>query len=593
MLQYKPVMLKTQMIDIQFKNLSYEIQTGYGKENKEILKDLSGFFKSGELTAVMGTSGAGKSTLLNILSGFQQERLTGKIDYISNEGKQNLNRHKKHSCYIQQTDCLHGLFTVQESMMMATYLKIGNVTHTFRQLLIDNILETLSLTKTKNTMVNRLSGGQKKRLSIALELIDNPPIMFLDEPTTGLDSVATLQCISALQNLAKSGRTIICTIHQPSAVIYQMFDYIYLMADGQCMYADMPANTISYFAQQGFQCPKYHNPADYILEIINREYGNYNSQLITAAKHYCQRDITPVKLRIIKEEFFDENAKMISTMKQPSEIVKFTILLYRSVLLLYRDWTMTHLKTILHFFVAIILGLLFTHAGDDGSKTISNFGYLLISVLYMIYTTMMPAVLKFPLEIAILKKERFNNWYQLKTYYIATLVITLPLQIFFSFIYSSISYVLSSQPMEWNRFFMFFLILVLTCFVSESIGLSLGSVFNPVNGTFLGAIIICTMLTLAGYMIFFNYMPIVLYYISYINFFRYAFEGLIQAVYGFHRENLRCPIDYCHFRVPSLILNELSMSKPMFWIDVTVLFAWTLILRIIIYILLKRRLSKI
>jgi len=583
------------MIDIQFKNLSYEVEIGYRGKKKQILKGLDGLFKSGELTAVMGPSGAGKSTLLNILSGFQQGRLTGTIDYIDNEDKQNLNKYKKQSCYIQQMDCLHGLFTVQESMMIAASLKIGNVTHTFRQILTDNILETLNLIKTKNTMVNRLSGGQKKRLSIALELIGNPSIMFLDEPTTGLDSLASLQCISALQILAKNGRTVICTIHQPSAAIYQMFDHIYLIVDGQCMYADTPANTVSYFAQQGFQCPKYHNPADYMLEVVNKEYGNYDSQLIAAAKHCCQRDITPVKLRIIKEEFLDENTKVNSMMKQPSEIMKFFVILHRSVLLLHRDWTTTHLKAILHLLVATLLGLVFTHAGDDASKTISNLSYLLVSLLYMIFTTMIPAVLTFPLEIAILKKERFNNWYQLKTYYIATLVITLPLQIFFSFIYSSISYVLSSQPMEWNRFFMFLLILALTCFASEAIGLGLGTTFNPTNGTFLGSIIISIMLCLAGYLIFLSHMPVVLYYISYINYFRYSFEGIIQALYGFHRESLRCPshVDYCHFRVPSMILEELSMSKSMFWTDVTVLFGWFVIIRIIVYVSLKRKLSKI
>ncbi|KMQ91979.1 atp-binding cassette sub-family g member 1 [Lasius niger] len=596
MSRYKSATLRTRMIDIQFKDLSYEVQIGYRGQKKQILKDLDGLFKAGELTAIMGTSGAGKSTLLNILSGLQQGKLTGKIDYIGNEGVQNLNRYKKDSCYIQQTDCLYDLFTVQESMMIAAYLKIGNVTHTFRQMLTDSILKTLNLTKTKDTRTARLSGGQKKRLSIALELIGNPPIMFLDEPTTGLDSLASLQCVSALQTLAKTGRTIICTIHQPSAAIYQMFDHIYLMVDGQCMYADKPGNTVSYFAQQGFQCPKYHNPADYMLEVVNGEYGNYDTQLIAAAKHYCERTVTPLKQRMIKEASFDErNVNVLSKLKPPSEMMRFMVLLRRCILLLYRDWTLTHLKVIMTFFVAVLLGLLFEHSGDDGSKTISNFGFLVISVMYVIYTTMIPAVLKFPLELAILRKERFNNWYQLKTYYIATLVTTLPLQILFSLIYSSITYVLTNQPMEWNRFFMFLLILALTSFASESVGLGLGAIFNPINGTFFGAITVCAMLSLAGYLVFFNHMPVILYYVSYVNYFRYAFEGMVQAIYGFQRENLRCPsnVEYCHFRIPSIILEELSMSKPMFWIDVSMLFGWFVAIRILVYASLKRRLSKL
>ncbi|KAG5339095.1 ABCG1 protein, partial [Acromyrmex heyeri] len=582
------------MADIQFKDLSFEVQTGYRKIKKKILKNLNGVFKAAELTAIMGPSGAGKSTLLNVLTGFQQGHLTGTIEYISSAGRQNWEMYKKQSCYIQQTDNLYGLFTVQESMMIATYLKIDNMTVMFRQVLLDNILDTLKLSKVKDTRVDRLSGGQKKRLSIALELIDNPPIMFLDEPTTGLDSLASLQCISALQTLAKSGRTVICTIHQPSATLYQMFDYIYLVVDGHCLYAGTPDNTVSYFARQDFQCPQYHNPADYMLEVVNQEYGNYNNQLIAAAEKYCQREETSLKMHIMREAtFYDEKTKMM--MDPPSEMTKFRILLYRSALIIYRDWSVYYIKIIMNFLVAILFGLMFEHVGIDAKRTISNVSFLMITVLYFIYISLMPAVLKFPLELDILKKERFNNWYQLKTYYIAMLVITLPLTISSTFVFAIISYGLTNQPMEWSRFFMFLLITTLTCVTSESIGLGLGTIFNPINGTFFGAILIAMMVTLAGFLVFFNHMPRILYYVSYINYYRFAFDGLIQAIYGFQREAIPCPsnIDYCHLRMPSLLLEELSMTKSIFWVDVIVLFAWFVVIRTVAYVTLKRKLSKV
>ncbi|XP_012537339.1 ATP-binding cassette sub-family G member 1 [Monomorium pharaonis] len=589
-----PHISRTRMADIQFKDLSLEVQVGFRKTKKQILKGLNGIFKAAELTAIMGPSGSGKSTLLNTLTGFRQGQLTGTIEYISSEGKQNWSKYKKQSCYIQQMDNLHGVFTIQESMMIASYLKIDNVTKIDRQLLIENILKTLNLLKVKDTKVDRLSGGQKKRLSIALELIDNPPIMFLDEPTTGLDYLASLQCIAALQTLAKSGHTMICTIHQPSAALYHLFDHIYMIVDGQCLYAGTPDNTVSYFAQQGFQCPQYHNPADYMLEVVNREYGDYNNHLIAAAKKYCEREETPLKVRIMREaSFHGEKTKMI--MDSPSEITKFKILLYRCALIVYRDWTVNHIKVIFHFLVAVLLGLLYEHAGEDASKTVSNISFLMVTGIYFIYTSMMPAVLKFPLELDILKKERFNNWYQLRTYYFATLVITLPLTIFSTFIYTTVSYVLTSQPLEWFRFFMFLLITILTSFISESVGLGLGTICNPVNGTFFGAIFVCVMLTLAGFFAFFNHMPLFLYYVSYINYCRYVLDGFVQAIYGFQRETLHCPIhiDYCHLRVPSMILEEMHMSHSIFWVDVIILLAWFVTARTMAYITLKNKLSKV
>lgn len=588
-------MSRTRMADIQFKDLSYEVQIGHRGTKKQILKGLNGNFKAAELTAIMGPSGAGKSTLLNILTGFQQGQLSGTVEYVSSEGRQDWNMYKKQSCYIQQTDNLYGLFTVQESMMMVTYFKIGsNATIMFRQLLIDNILETLKLLKVKDTKVDQLSGGQRKRLSIALELVDNPPIMFLDEPTTGLDSLASLQCVSALRTLAKNGHTVICTIHQPTAAIYQIFDYIYLMVDGRCMYAGTPDNTVSYFAQQGLQCPEYHNPADYMLEVASQEYGDYNSQLIGAATENCQREETPLKMRIMREaSFYDEKTKTI--MDPPSEVIKFKILLYRYAVIMYRDWSVSHIKVILHFLVAVLLGLLFEHSGNDASRTISNISFLVVTGLYFTYTSMIPAVVKFPMELAILKKERFNNWYQLRTYYVATLVIGIPLNVFSTFVYSAIAYTLTGQPLEYSRFLMFLLITILTSFVSESIGLSLGSFLDPVNGTFVGAVMTAVLLLLGGFLAFFNHMSQIFYYLSYLNFFRFIVEGFVQAIYGFQRETLHCPsdIDYCHFRIPSMILEEFRMSKSVFWIDAVILFAWFVVVRIVTYVSLKKKLSKI
>lgn len=590
--QYTPEAI--QAIDIHFENLSYEVQIGYRGPKKQILKGLNGIFKCGELTAIMGPSGAGKSSFLNILTGFQEENVRGTVDCINRQGKLNRNKCKKVSCYIQQTDSLYGMFTVQESMMTASCLKIANITQKLRQILIDDILNMLNLAKAKDTRITQLSGGQKKRLSIALELIDNPPIMFLDEPTTGLDSLASLQCISVLQTLAKSGRTIICTIHQPSAALYHMFDYVYLLVDGHCMYAGASNNTVNYFAKQGLQCPRYHNPADYMLEVASQEHGDHNDRLITAAKKHCQRDQTPVR-NFLKAQLSFASNKEGTTLNPPSEMMRFQILLRRYVLLMYRDRTTTQIKILFHLLVGVLLGLLYENAGNDSSKTISNIGFQLVTIIYLGYTSTMPAVLKFPLEIDILKKERFNNWYQLKTYYITTLVTSIPLQMLVNFLYLSVSYVLSNQPMEWFRYYRFLIIIILTSITSESFGINCGTIFNPINGTFVGAITIAAMTVLSGFLILLSHMPVILYYISYINYFRYAFDGLIQALYGYHRDKLNCPssVEYCHYRIPSKILKELSMDKSMFWIDVLMLFIYFVILRITAYKLLQRKLKKL
>lgn len=114
-----------------------------------------------------------------------------------------------------------------------------------------------------STRTEHLSGGQKKRLSIALELLNNPPVFFLDEPTSGLDNVSALTCIKLLKKLAAEGRTIICTIHQPPDSLFQLFDLVYVVAKGYCVYQGTPQDIVPFLSTAGFECPMNYSPADY------------------------------------------------------------------------------------------------------------------------------------------------------------------------------------------------------------------------------------------------------------------------------------------------------------------------------------------
>ena len=120
----------------------------------------------------------------------------------------------------------------------------------------------LDLHEQKSTITSKLSGGQRKRLSIALELINNPATFFLDEPTSGLDNVSTMNCLKILKKLSKQNRTLICTIHQPSASMFQLFDNVYVLAQGRCVYYGDTQRIVEFLSSINISCPIYYNPAD-------------------------------------------------------------------------------------------------------------------------------------------------------------------------------------------------------------------------------------------------------------------------------------------------------------------------------------------
>ena len=515
-------------VDIAYDNLTYSVAEseagrwlGQSKNHKMILKGLSGNFRPGELTAIMGPSGAGKSTLMNILAGCKTRNVQGEVTI--NGKARDLRRFRKMSCYIMQSDdSLSAHLTVGEAMEVAANLKIGSdKTDQAKKVVVDEILDTLGLAEAAHTRASMLSGGQRKRLAIALELVNNPPVMFFDEPTSGLDSSSCLQCISLLKQLAREGRTIVCTIHQPSARIFEMFDKLIILSEGRTIYRGSVQGLVPFLGTMGYQCPSYHNPADFVMEVATGVYeGNDVLDKLAAAVEAgkCPERKTTTGRSEVKitveadgdsrssvesnniallngsDESIDDHYKTFPT----STWTQFRVLFWRTFLSIIRDATLTRLRVFSHIFVGLLIGGLYWGIGNEASKVYNNSALLFFCTLFCMFTAMMPTVMTFPLEMPTFKKEHLNYWYSMKSYYLAKSLADLPFQIAYPALYVLIVYFMTNQPLDPLRFGMFMLMCILTSLVAQSLGLVIGCACDIQTAVYMGPITTIPILLFSG-----------------------------------------------------------------------------------------------
>lgn len=267
---------KSSGIRLLFRNLEYAIPVrarGGAVQRKRILQGVSGRINPGEMCALMGGSGAGKSTLLDVLAGRKTSGyIKGEVYFNGRRGSPS----SKRCSYVTQDNVHIGSFTVRETLHYASLLRIREgASAEERRQRVEQVMGMLGLEEVADVIVGDslrkgISGGQARRLSIGVEIIHLPDLIFLDEPTTGLDSNISYEVMAAVRNLANQNRSIVCTIHQPSIEVFALFDKLILMAMGQQVYYGSTHEAVRYFssATLDFDFSKGTNPAEFVMAAV-------------------------------------------------------------------------------------------------------------------------------------------------------------------------------------------------------------------------------------------------------------------------------------------------------------------------------------
>jgi ATP-binding cassette subfamily G (WHITE) protein 2 len=276
-----------QGVDIVFQDLC--VRVGRRGSTQTILDNVSGYMNAGTLTALMGPSGSGKTTLVDMVTCRKNSGKRGGV--VLYDGKKPGKRFLQYNvAYVQQEDALIENLTVRETFLYNFDLIAGKrVEAEEKQNAIDAVLVQLALDVCQNTIVGSafqrgISGGQRKRVNIGISLLSNPSVLFMDEPTSGLDSYTAFEVMRVVWELSRRGLTTVSTIHGPNSSIFQLFDKLMVLLDGQVVYFGDAQSPVPYFMEFGFDGPHAgSNDADWLTSIVvqtsrlkkSRELGDY------------------------------------------------------------------------------------------------------------------------------------------------------------------------------------------------------------------------------------------------------------------------------------------------------------------------------
>uniref|UniRef100_A0A3P9MKX5 Broad substrate specificity ATP-binding cassette transporter ABCG2 n=1 Tax=Oryzias latipes TaxID=8090 RepID=A0A3P9MKX5_ORYLA len=487
---------------VSFHNVHYKVQLKSGpicqrKMNPmQILMDLNGIMRPG-LNAILGPTGSGKSSFLDILAARKDP--IGLSGEVLIDGAPQPPNFKCLSGYVVQEDIVMGTLTVRENLRFSAALRLpGSVSQREKEVRVNHLLKELGLTKVADSkvgtqMTRGISGGERKRTSIGMELIIDPAVLFLDEPTTGLDASTANSVLLLLKRMASHGRTIIMSIHQPRYSIYRLFDSLTLLVSGKMVYHGPAPNALDYFANIGYSCEPHNNPADFFLDVIN---GDFTATTSTKELDF---EMWSSARRNIKEHLVAEyrsssycsdtraELKRISQNKECNSQTKSRIITYNSSFAQQLRWVLQRTfqnlmlnpqtsvaQLTVNIFLALIVGAIFFGVKNDQSGIQNRMGALFFITTNQCFSTVSAAEL-FISERKLFVHEYISGYYRVSVYFLSKILSDITMRTVTSLIFSLIVYFMIGLKSTVAAFLIFTLTVTLVAYTATAMTMAISA----------------------------------------------------------------------------------------------------------------------
>ncbi|XP_019148760.1 broad substrate specificity ATP-binding cassette transporter ABCG2 isoform X2 [Corvus cornix cornix] len=493
---------------LTFHNICYRVKTKTGflcfrkTADKEVLRDVNGIMKPG-LNAILGPTGSGKSSLLDILAARKDPNgLSG--DILINGAPQPAN-FKCTSGYVVQDDVVMGTLTVRENLKFSAALRLPkSVKEQEKDERVNQIIKELGLSKVADSKVGTqfsrgVSGGERKRTNIGMELITDPAILFLDEPTTGLDASTANAVLLLLKRMSKQGKTIIFSIHQPRYSIFRLFDNLTLLAAGRVLYHGPAQHAIQYFQSIGYQCEPYNNPADFFLDVINgdstavamNKADESNTESTEESSEYDKTVAEQLAEKYSNSAYYRETKAYLESVSSGNKMKTkgiFRQITYANSFLHQLKWvsrrTFKNLignpqasiaQVCVTAFLGLIVGAIFFGLKEDSTGLQNRVGAMFFLTTNQCFSSI-SAIELFVVEKKIFIHEYISGYYRTSSYFIAKLMADLiPIRTLPSIIFTCIVYFMLGLKPTVEAFFIMMFTLVMVSYTATSMALAIAA----------------------------------------------------------------------------------------------------------------------
>uniref|UniRef100_A0A3Q7HG11 ABC transporter domain-containing protein n=1 Tax=Solanum lycopersicum TaxID=4081 RepID=A0A3Q7HG11_SOLLC len=588
-------------IFLKFANVEYKVKTNQAFSNnpvkavvskvasqfendnyKHILKGITGSISPGEILALMGPSGSGKTTLLKILGGRLHENVKGTVTYNDIPYSPAL---KRRVGFVTQDDVLFPQLTVEETLVFAAFLRLPcKMSRRQKYERVEVIIKELGLERCRHTrigggLVKGVSGGERKRASIGHEILVDPSLLLLDEPTSGLDSTSANRLLQVLQGLAKMGKTIITTIHQPSSRIFHMFEKILLIAEGYPVYYGKARDSMEYFSSLGFIPEIAMNPAEFLLDLAT---GQVNDIIVPDDLYPPQ--VTNEREKIVIR-YLQHKYKVLLEPKENHQLSKAPEHLQMAVKV-RKDWTISWWEQ----FRVLSKRTYRERCRDyfDKLRLVQSIGLMFYICIFWTSSSIFGAVYVFPFEKMYLVKERKADMYRLSVYYVCSTLCDMVAHILYPTFFMCIVYFMAGFKRTVQCFFLTLAATLLIAITSQGAGELFGAAVMSIRRAgMVASLILMLFLLTGGYYV--QHIPKFMRWLKYLSFMYYGFRLLLKVQYsGDDLYNCESK-EGCRTLQSSPSFDTVGLDGGLK--EVWVLLAMAIVYRFLAYICLSRKIN--